>query len=359
MTAEATILVVDDQAANLGVLFHALEQAAYSVRVVNSGEAALASVQRAAPDLILLDVMMPELDGFETCRRLKAAPASRDIPVIFLTALADPINEVAGLQLGAVDYITKPIQIEIALARIRTHLALRRLQQALQQRNAELDAYARTVAHDLKNPLTSILAAAHMLIVQRGAASDAELNGYANLILRAGQRANTTINELLALAGVSRATVTLQPLDMGAIIEQVRDRLSVMLAESGATLELPERWPSALGHGPWVELVWSNYLSNGLKYGGKPPRLTLGGAVRPDGMVEFWVSDNGPGLAEEARAQLFTEWTRLGSGPEQGHGLGLAIVRRIVERLGGSVDAGSEPGQGSIFSFTLPATPQR
>lgn len=354
MTANATILVVDDQAANLGVLFHALEQVGYTVRVANSGEAALASAGRSVPDLILLDVMMPDLDGFATCRRLKATPGAAEVPIIFLTALADPVNEVAGLQLGAVDYITKPVQIETALARIQTHLTLRRLQRTLQQRNAELDAYARTVAHDLKNPLTSILAAAQMLLVQRDVATRAELDSYANLIVRAGQRANTTINELLALAGVRRTSVTLMQLKMDTIVAQARDRLSMLIADAGAELSTPEQWPAAIGHGPWVELVWSNLISNGLKYGGRPPRLALGTTAQADGMVRFWVRDNGPGLSPDDRARLFTEWTRLGDDLEPGHGLGLSIVRRIVERLGGAVGVESEPGRGSTFSFTLP-----
>ncbi len=133
-----TILVVDDVPANLGVLFNTLEEANYKVLITVDGRSALTNIHDNPPDLVLLDVMMPDLDGFEVCRRLKANPATQDIPLIFMTALNDPVDEVKGFELGAVDYITKPIQLERALARIKTHLTMRKLQIGLQQKNAEL-----------------------------------------------------------------------------------------------------------------------------------------------------------------------------------------------------------------------------
>ena len=134
-----TILVVDDIPANLNLLFNALEEAGYKVFIVTSGEEALASVVRQPPDLILLDVMMPGIDGFETCRRLKLDGATKDIPVIFMTALGDTVDEVKGFEMGAVDYLTKPVQLERALVRLKTHLALRKLQKELQEKNVQLE----------------------------------------------------------------------------------------------------------------------------------------------------------------------------------------------------------------------------
>ncbi|NIU99771.1 MAG: hybrid sensor histidine kinase/response regulator, partial [Phycisphaerae bacterium] len=118
----------------------------------------------------------------------------------------------------------------------------------------------------------------------------------------------------------------------------------------------PKTWPVAQGYAPWIEEVWTNYLSNALKYGGRPPRLELGAKRQSDGMIRFWVRDNGPGLKPETQATLFTEFTRLTEVRAQGHGLGLSIVRRIIEKLGGEVGFDSEnvPGQGSAFYFTLP-----
>ena len=128
------------------------------------------------------------------------------------------------------------------------------------------------------------------------------------------------------------------------------------IAERQAEIIIPDEWPRALGYEPWVEEVWANYISNALKYGGHPLRVELGADVEPDGMVRFWVRDNGDGIAEEERARLFTPFTRLDKNSDRkGHGLGLSIVKRIVEKLGGRVVVESEAGQGSTFSFTLPS----
>jgi two-component system, NtrC family, sensor kinase len=134
-----TILIVDDNSANLGVLSDALSQAGFEVRVAKSGKMALERVKYALPDLILLDVMMPEIDGFETCRRLQANPETTHIPVIFMTALSDTANKVEGFQLGAVDYITKPFQQEEVLARVKLHLKLHVLAEKLEEKNMLLE----------------------------------------------------------------------------------------------------------------------------------------------------------------------------------------------------------------------------
>lgn len=136
---QETILLVDDIPANLGMLFEYLEQAGYKVLVATSGEAAITSVKYRLPDIILLDVMMPGIDGFETCRQLKANPLTQNIPIIFMTALDGTTDEVKGLELGAVDYITKPIQMIRVLARIRTHLTLHQLQKDVEKKNAQLE----------------------------------------------------------------------------------------------------------------------------------------------------------------------------------------------------------------------------
>jgi signal transduction histidine kinase len=356
MNTTASILVVDDNATNLGVLFHALKQAGYTVRVVNSGALALASARRLKPDLILLDVMMPQLDGFETCRRLKSDPATNDIPILFLTARSEAADEAMGLRLGAVDYITKPVQIETALARVQTQLTLRRLHQTLRQQNADLEAYARTVAHDLKNPLTAMLTAAQMILMQDGG-DPGTIRSLTSMILRAGQGAAETVDSLLALAGVRQSDVVVRPLQMDTIVQGALRRVSALVAEHGGTVSVPDHWPAAGGYAPWVELVWANYLSNGLKYGGRPPQLAVGADCDGDEMVRFWVRDNGPGLKPEARAKLFVEWGRQHEGVE-GHGLGLALVRRIVERLGGTVGITDDDGAGTTFFFTLPRAHQ-
>jgi DNA-binding response OmpR family regulator len=144
-TPSDTILVVDDTPANLAILFTGLRNAGYKVLINERSDIALQTAAYALPDLIILDVMMPGIDGFETCRRLKEDPRTRDIPVILMTALTDPIDEVTGLRAGAVDYIIKPIHVEVVLARISTHLTLRKLYRDLERKHAALEAALATI----------------------------------------------------------------------------------------------------------------------------------------------------------------------------------------------------------------------
>jgi two-component system sensor histidine kinase/response regulator len=146
---------------------------------------------------------------------------------------------------------------------------------------------------------------------------------------------------------------------MASVVAGAQQRLAYMIDEYQPEITLPDAWPVALGYSPWVEEVWVNYLSNALKYGGRPPCIELGATEQTDGAVRFWASDNGPGLTPEERARLFPPFTRLDQDRVEGHGLGLSIVRRIVKRLGGQVGVESEVGQGSVFSFTLPGAAGR
>jgi PAS domain S-box-containing protein len=219
----------------------------------------------------------------------------------------------------------------------------------------ELDAFAHTVAHDLQHLLTLIIGFADML--QEGCASMPvdKIQEHLQAIARNGRKMSSIINNLLLLAGVREGEVALKPLDMASIVAEVRQRLADMIEKHQPEIVLPDKWPAALGYSPWIEEVWVNYFSNALKYGGQPPHLELGATTEADGMVRFWIRDNGPGLTSEEQAQLFNPFTQLGQVPADGHGLGLSIVRRIVEKLGGQVGVESEgiPGQGSVFSFTL------
>ena len=224
----------------------------------------------------------------------------------------------------------------------------------LEARNEELDAFAHTVAHNLKGELACFIALAEVLEEDFTTMSDEGLQGYLHNIARSGYKMNNIIEQLLLLAGARKLEVEMGPLDMASIVAEAQQRLAHMIEEHQAEITLPDTWPMALGYGPWVEEVWVNYLSNAIKYGGQPPRVELGARVSSDGMVRFWVRDNGPGISPEAQARLFTPFTRLSQVRALGNGLGLSIVRRIVEKLSGQVEVESEIGQGSVFSFTLP-----
>ncbi|HXV97450.1 MAG TPA: hybrid sensor histidine kinase/response regulator [Anaerolineae bacterium] len=372
-TAEnSMILIVVNTTNTLGVLFDYLRGFGFKVMVASDGESALSTVEHIKPDIILLDVALPGMDGFETCRQLKANEATKNIPLIFMTAQANTVDKMRGFALGAVDYITKPIQSEEVLARLKTHLTLQHLQLTLAEQNErlqleiiereklieELNAFAHTVAHDLKNPLGVTISYALFLQKYRPKLSEEELQKRLDIIVRNGQKMNNIINELLLLASVRTGEIAWRPLNMAEIVAEVQSRLAFMIEEYGAEVIVPDAsaWPAAQGYAPWVEEIWTNYVSNAIKYGGQPPRLELGGTVTAAGMVQFWVRDNGGGLSPEEQAELFIPFTRISQANVEGHGLGLSIVQRIVEKLGGMVGVESEgvPGRGSVFTFTLP-----
>jgi len=241
--------------------------------------------------------------------------------------------------------------------RERAEEVLRQYADELQARNEELDAFAHTVAHDLKNPLGPIIGYAKIAVEGDIPLNQEEIDLILRSVLRNSLKMNSIIEALLLLAGVRNMDIAPVPVDMGKIMDETLAHLDTIINEYNPEIILPDRWPAALGIDPWVEEVWSNYLSNSLKYGGRPPRIELG--AREDdkeGMVRFWIRDNGAGLTAEQQHELFTPFTRLSQVRLEGHGLGLSIVQRIVERLGGQVGVESDgvPGNGSTFFFTLP-----
>lgn len=237
---------------------------------------------------------------------------------------------------------------------------LKDLNTSLKEQNRELDEFAQTVAHDLKTPLTAILGFAEILAIQYDDLDPGTISHSLQMVASSARKALRIVDELLLLARVSQVgTITTGPLDMAVIVEEATHRLESLISEHDATITAPETWPTAVGHAGWVEEVWVNYISNAVKYGGTKPHITLGSRIisQPDrDIVLFAVKDWGPGLSQEAQAQLFTPFTRLGQPRSKGYGLGLSIVQRIVTKLGGDVGVESKgiPGQGSVFYFTLP-----
>ncbi|MCB0194021.1 MAG: GAF domain-containing protein [Anaerolineae bacterium] len=218
----------------------------------------------------------------------------------------------------------------------------------------ELDAFAHTIGYTLRDPVSLIIGYTELLRSQSGLSDT--LHEYLNSIARNGLKMSNIIDELQVLTGVRRAKIVPKPLSMLRIVAEVQQRLAHLIQEHDAKIIVSEYWPAAIGHKPWIEEVWANYLSNAIKHGGQPPRIYVGATEQSDGMIRFWVRDNGPGFTPEEQAQFFTEFTNLSQRRVTEYSLGLAIVKRIVTKLGGEVGVESDgiPGEGTIFTFTLP-----
>ncbi len=356
-----TILIVEDNPINMKVITHVLEKAEFNIAEATDGLLGYEMAVRCLPDLILLDVVMPGIDGFEVCRLLKKNGATEDIPIVFMTGLSDTDSIVQAFELGAVDYVQKPFKTAEVLARINTHLTLRNLQKGLEREIIEreklivdLDAFAHTVAHDLKNPIGNVLGYSEVLVKNYDRISPNQIKSTLGILSQSATKMRDIIDSLLLLARIRLEDIRIESVEMGAIVGEVCQRLQPMIHEADAEIILPEEWPTVRGYGPWLEEVWVNYLTNAVKYGGRPPHLELGVTRKNKQEVMFWVKDNGDGLAANEQTLLFQPFVRLHDAKETGHGLGLSIVQRIVNKLGGHVGVESRQGEGSTFYFTLP-----
>jgi len=373
------VLIADDKYLVGEMIQGLLEDAGYSVvgRAID-GEQAVEMTASLRPDVVLMDIRLPGINGIEATRQIQDQCPT---PVVALTAHEDLELVEEATEAGVGAYLIKPpdireIQraIKISMARFKDLLTLRRMNETLEARNGELDAFAQMVSHDLKNPLGKILGYAELLEMDLEVMAKKDIHRSLHIIAKNARTMNNIIQELLLLSRIRDVDeVETEPLDMGKILQGVRSRLVDDIEKSGATLILPDGWPVVEGHTVWVDQVWINYISNGLKYGGSPPSLEVGFSYEeptltvtccPDIIpqsereniegVYFWVRDNGEGLTSEEQERLFVPFERLDQMRVEGHGLGLSIVRRIVERLEGRVGIDSEVGKGSLFWFTLP-----
>lgn len=351
-----TILIVDDTPANLSVLVETLGLAGYHFTVAEDGEEALAQTLQSQPDLILLDVMMPGIDGFETCRRLKARPETRDIPILFMTALNETVDKVKAFAAGAVDYISKPIEHDEALARIRTHLALRRLQGELREQIELRQKFMTIAGHDLRNPLFLILLATEM--ARRQAGTPPNVVRFLETVEESAAQIRRIIDTFLEIRPVSSGPAGRSTIDVGllgaAVVRQhehAAEKKNIRLS-----LESEESLPLANCEAPQAYQAFSNFISNALKFTPAGGQTTVRVRPLPD-YVRVEVQDSGPGVPLGERDRLFRLPGRLSPRPtagEESTGHGLTIVKQLVEAQAGRVGAEFPEGGGSIFWFELP-----
>ncbi|RMG94467.1 MAG: hybrid sensor histidine kinase/response regulator [Chloroflexi bacterium] len=355
---EIRILVAEDDFLVSEMVSGMLEELGYTiVGKATNGQEAIEKNQKLRPDIVVMDVQMPGMSGIQAAEIIQQTSPT---PVVILTAheSQELVNQASRAGIAA--YLLKPPDsrtleraITIALARFQDLQQMRAINQELLNSNQELDSFAHTVAHDLQNPLSLVIGFSELLIQNYDEYSDAERKDLLKTINRNAHKLSNIIDELLLLAGVRNAEVVLEPFDLKLTALEAKMRLSDMIEDYQAEVVIPDEMPMALGHAPWVEEVWVNYLSNGIKYGGQPPRLEIGAEVCGD-YVRCWVQDNGEGIDPAELDKLFVPFNQLKQVRTKGHGLGLSIVHRIVTRLNGEVGVESMPGKGSRFWFTLP-----
>ncbi len=359
--ANPRILVVEDEIIVAIDLQHELNALGYRVTdIASSGQEAVKKAGQIRPDLVLMDIRLDgDMDGIEAAEQIRT---NFDIPIVYLTAYADTDTLRRAKVTDPFGYIIKPYQerdlhvtIEMALYKHQTDRKLKTYATELEKRNRELDTFAHTVANNLSSLAQTIIKQADTLRDYIRMSDDSFQ--CINSIAGSGRKMNQVIDELLLLAKVRQTEIKLKPIYMARAVAEAQQRLSQMIADYQAEISLPGHWPEVLGHGPWIEEVWVNFLSNGIQYGGQPPRLQIGATIQSNNQVRFWIRDNGPGLTSQEQDRLFKPFNQLDNTPQiDQRSLRLSIVQHIIEKLGGQVGVESEgvPGKGAIFSFTLP-----
>jgi signal transduction histidine kinase len=368
------ILVVDDTPANLQLLGGMLKERGYKVRPAPNGKLALQAAKSAVPDLILLDINMPEIDGYEVCARLKRDERLRGVPVIFISALNETMDKVLAFGVGGVDYITKPFQFEEVDARVSVHLKLRRLQLDLEIRNRELqqsneelrrlqelrDNLTHMIVHDLRSPLSGVLGACDLV----GAEADKLSSGPRQMIGIARNGLNQALAMINSLLDVSKMEAgELHPeraeCDLVALVREATDALEALRGSRKLHIESVPDTVTASVDRDLISRVVQNLVGNALKFTGSAGMVRVQ-IVREPARFRVTVTDDGPGIPTEFHERIFEKFGQIKTGrPRVGTGLGLTFCRLAVEAHGGRIGVNSRLSHGSEFWFEIPDAPPR
>jgi len=361
------ILAVDDDRINLRIIGGILRHEGYEISEASSGEQALELYASFQPNLVLLDVMMPGIDGFTTCRTLKKTYGDKCAPVIFVTAKSEADDVVMGFDAGGVDYLTKPFRPKEVVARIRTHLSNQQLVEQqkhlvtqLSKANADKDRFLGMCAHDLRNPLSSIRGLAELMAEDAIGELTGEQKEIVQTIHGASQSMLQLVNELLDVATIEAGHLKLdkKPTSLSEIVERSVHLSNLEAAKKNTRIEMVKANGS-----PLVDIdrnkmrqVADNIISNAVKYSPKGSIITVM-FLSDETTAGFAVRDSGPGIPESERHLLFKDFGRLSAKPtggEKSTGLGLAICRKIVEAHGGTIGVQNLPERGAEFVVSLP-----
>jgi two-component system sensor histidine kinase/response regulator len=366
-----TVLIVDDTPANLELLSRMLERRGYKMRAAVSGQLALQAARNDPPDLILLDINMPEMNGYEVCAKLKSDEKLKDIPVIFLSALSETTDKVKAFGAGGVDYITKPFQFEEVEARVETHLELRRQKRQLQENYDKLreleklrDSLVHMIIHDLRSPLTGIYSYLELIRRTEKNTLSADAVCYIAEAMKAVTQMIQIVSDVLDTSKMEEGQMKLKvaECDLSRMLEEGISGLKSLFEGREIRFAPPKSPVTVLADSEIISRVIQNLLANAIKFtpkGGGLIRLD----IEPAGdRVRVSVEDNGLGIAPEYRQKVFEKFgqVELRAGYQRNStGLGLTFCKLAVEAHGGRIGVDSEEGKGSSFWFELPVNGPR
>jgi len=415
------ILVVDDRLENAALLFNILSENGYEVRQVINGKQALNAAYYDPPDIILLDIMMPDMDGYEVCRQLKNNEKTAQIPIIFLSALDGEIDKVKAFELGGVDYITKPFHVKEVLARVEHQIiiqsqrriiaaqnmqlteqnqSLTDLNSKLAESNHELEQFAYIVSHDLQSPLQTTMGFARLLGKKYESILDEKATHYIDRIVEGSNRMNHLIKDLLEYSRIQTRAKSFEAIDLNSVFQEVLFSLEWSIKKTEAEITCQQPLPTVMGDRTQLQQLLQNLINNAIKFQqpDRGPKINI--SVEPltnlpqtrtnltenycgnnaniplerTGLIQtierpsdkeqgnewrFGIEDNGIGIPLKEFEHIFQIFQRLHTDREYpGTGIGLTICKKIVERHGGKIWLNSEVGVGTTFYFTLPMLPE-
>lgn len=350
----ALILVVDDDKFTRIQIRQIMQKEGYRVAEASDGEQCLAAYLSLHPDIILLDAMMPVMDGFTCCTQFQKLPGGTDTPILMITGLDDSESVDRAFASGAIDYVTKPIHWPILRQRVRRLLQTSRATKQLEAANKELEAFSYSVSHDLRAPLRRIDSFSQILIEDHAAQLNLQGQQYLSRMRENVRRMTELIDDLLSLSQVTRTQISRQNVDLSALAQTIAtdlqqtqpDRQGEFIIAEGIIVNGDKRL---------LQIVLENLLANAWKFTGKLSQTRIEiGITQHEGQQVYFVRDNGVGFDMTYAERLFGAFQRLHSNTEfPGTGIGLAIVQRIIHRHGGRVWAEGAVGQGATFCFTI------
>jgi signal transduction histidine kinase len=366
MTTSATICVIDDNPDNVDLLEQELSDAGYRVVTALGGESGLEVIANEKPDIVLLDIMMPDLSGYDVCRQLRRDEETVALPIILVTAKTGTRDEVKGLDAGANDYVIKPINIDTLLARVRTQLRIKTLQDELRRSYESFIRLDRArqdmismLAHDMKTPLMTVSASTKLLMDSQVQADSDRISQVSSLMLKSAHKLRELVEDFLSLARWDRTGLAAEitVCDLGEIVRDVHDSCETLIRDRGLTVEtdLPQSELSVCADPVLLHRVWQNLLSNAIKYNRQGGSITLR-AQEENGIVTCEVADTGIGIPADVLPRVFEIFFRPEGRKEiEGSGLGLAVVRAILRAHNSDHEISSIEGEGTRFTFKLSA----